>query len=160
MLATDIMIIEDDPDVRSALVELLADEGYPTRAVSNGAEALGELEHAAPRLILLDLLMPVMDGWTFRAHQLDDPEWARIPVVVLSAIAGVESAASLAADAYLAKPAFAERVLGIVSALYNPTTTCGSCGRAVLPRRFGDVAFCRRCMDEATDTERDVGGGD
>ncbi|MGE0872223.1 MAG: response regulator [Kofleriaceae bacterium] len=160
MRARDIMVVEDDPDVRAALVEMLSDEGYPTRAAANGAEALTELAREAPQLIVLDLMMPVMDGWAFRARQLARPEWAQIPVIVMSAMTGTDYTASLGADAYLPKPAFAERVLGVIGALYRPASSCPSCGRAVMPRGYQTAAFCPECLDESTDPERDVGGED
>src|SRR5262245_49019085 len=117
-----IMIVDDDDDIRSSLVDLLRDDGYRTRCARNGIEALMQLEARPPDLILLDLVMPVMDGWTFRKIQLGTPELAQIPVVVMSGLADVETTAELVADAYLSKPAVAERILGIVGALCSPIT--------------------------------------
>ena len=82
-----ILIIEDDADLREALVEALRDEGYEAAGAMHGREALDRLrrETVRPCLILLDLTMPVMNGWQFRAEQSRDSALSGIPVVVLSA---------------------------------------------------------------------------
>jgi CheY-like chemotaxis protein len=82
-----ILIIDDDASIRELLVEVLEEEGYPVQSASNGEEALSILRTLPklPKLILLDLMMPVMDGWAFRQEQLQDPLLIGIPVVVLSA---------------------------------------------------------------------------
>ena len=82
-----VLIVEDDRDVRDSLIEVLEDEGVYVASASNGAEAIGFLREAIilPRLILLDLMMPVMDGRQFRVAQLKDPKWAVVPVVVMTA---------------------------------------------------------------------------
>jgi CheY-like chemotaxis protein len=82
-----VLIVEDDRDVREALVEVLEEEGFGVAAASNGVEALGYLREAIvlPRLILLDLMMPVMDGRQFRCEQLKVPQWRSVPVFVMTA---------------------------------------------------------------------------
>jgi CheY-like chemotaxis protein len=91
MAAHPILIVDDDTDVREVLGDLLADEGYETRMCSNGRIALDLLRGgASPRLILLDLMMPVMDGWQFRAEQLRDAALRDIPVVVMTASRGID----------------------------------------------------------------------
>jgi CheY-like chemotaxis protein len=82
-----ILIVEDEPPIRDVLAEILEDEGYRVSTVSNGMEALTYLRQQAdrPRLILLDLGMPVMTGWEFREEQLRDATLKDIPVVVMSA---------------------------------------------------------------------------
>jgi CheY-like chemotaxis protein len=81
-----VLIVEDDPDVREALAIFLESEGYLVLQANDGREALDVLQTARNVcLILLDLFMPVMDAWAFRAAQLADPELASIPVIVLSA---------------------------------------------------------------------------
>ena len=80
-----ILIVEDDADLRDSLADLLMEEGYQVAGASNGQEALDYLRHAAPPcLILLDLMMPVMNGWEFRAAQEQDPSLSSIPVIVVS----------------------------------------------------------------------------
>ncbi|WP_437735538.1 response regulator [Sorangium sp. So ce1335] len=81
-----IFVVEDDRGVSEALVEVLSDEGYEVMTAGNGAEALARLREApTPALIVLDLMMPVMDGYAFRAEQLRTPAIADIPVIVLTA---------------------------------------------------------------------------
>ena len=81
-----ILIVEDDSDLREALSAVLRDEGYTVAMAADGREALDRLRRQwRPSLILLDLTMPVMNGWQFRAEQRQDPDLSGIPVVVLSA---------------------------------------------------------------------------
>jgi len=81
-----ILVVEDDDLLREAMVVELESHGFPVRTATNGEEALFALQRSPrPSLIMLDLMMPVMDGWKFRAHQLEDPDLASIPVIVLSA---------------------------------------------------------------------------
>ena len=82
-----ILVVDDDPDIRDSLREVLEDEGYEVATVGNGREALDYLKQASPRpcVILLDLMMPVMDGWQFRREQKLHPEIAEIPLVVITA---------------------------------------------------------------------------
>jgi CheY-like chemotaxis protein len=86
-----VLVVDDDQDVREALVDALQDLGHQVMKAENGADALDRLAGAdpLPGLIILDLMMPVMDGFAFRAAQLADPRWAAIPVVVLSAQTGL-----------------------------------------------------------------------
>lgn len=88
-----IWVIEDDQGVSDALAGVLSDEGYAVMTARNGAEALARLRDApAPALIVLDLMMPVMDGYAFRAEQLRTPALADVPVVVLTAGAAPRAA--------------------------------------------------------------------
>ena len=83
----DILLVDDDDYLRTAVLDLLASDDYTAVGVPNGLEALEWLGSAErpPRLILLDLMMPVMDGWQFRKEQLKNPLFASIPVAILSA---------------------------------------------------------------------------
>jgi len=115
-----ILVVDDDLAIRQTMAELLEDEGYEVACAANGADALAQLAAAAaPSVILLDLTMPVMDGWTFRTAQRSDPRLARIPTVVLSASHGADprSVAVLAPDAFLAKPFDLDRLFATVRAL-------------------------------------------
>jgi CheY-like chemotaxis protein len=110
-----VLIVEDDADLRTMMAELLTLEGYTAAAVANGREALDYLldGHDQPSVILLDLMMPVMDGWEFRRAMKDDPKLADLPVIVLSALdqsiaRGVDSVA------YLKKPLDFDRLLTLV----------------------------------------------
>jgi len=102
-----VLIVEDDEDIRSALVEVLEDGNYRLLQAANGAAALQELRAAdpAPCVILLDVMMPVMDGRQFRAEQQSDPGLSGIPVVVITAHAdATRTAAQMAAAGFLSKP--------------------------------------------------------
>jgi CheY-like chemotaxis protein len=109
-----VLLVEDDIDVRATVCELLAEEGYSVVVARNGEEALGYLRRAAilPQLVLLDLFMPVMDGWQFRAEQKRDVRLAEIPVVVYSAHKGRET---IDAAAVLPKPVSLTELLETVA---------------------------------------------
>ena len=115
-----ILVIEDDLDIRDSLLEILDIEGYSVVPAANGREAierLSELENNLPNLILLDLMMPVMDGFEFRREQLAHKTWSTIPVVVMSADANVKQkleATGGPVPAYLKKPVNLDDVLGTV----------------------------------------------
>jgi CheY-like chemotaxis protein len=82
-----VLIVEDDEPIRDAMRDVLEDGGYPTRCAVNGEEALKILaEEPRPQLILLDLMMPVMNGWELLRALRESATLARIPVVVLSAL--------------------------------------------------------------------------
>jgi CheY-like chemotaxis protein len=80
-----ILVVEDDPDSRWMLEELLKGEGYAAVVASHGEEALEVAREHQPCLILLDLMMPVLDGRGFRREQVKDPEISEIPVIIVSA---------------------------------------------------------------------------
>ncbi len=89
-----ILIVDDDPDIRDALEELLEDRGFSVLGASNGAEALNLLRtlHVPPSIILLDVMMPVMDGYGFLEERRRDPSLSRIPVAIITAGQGVDLA--------------------------------------------------------------------
>ena len=113
----NILVVDDDAALRNTLIEALEGEGYRTTSASNGLEALERLrgEKTAPAVILLDMMMPVMDGWAFRDEQQRDPQLAEIPVVVFSAQGNVkEMASEVSASAYLKKPVTLKELLAIL----------------------------------------------
>jgi CheY-like chemotaxis protein len=102
-----ILIVEDNPDGRVVLEDLLLLLGYQVVTAANGVEALDVLKQGRiPSLILLDLSMPEMNGWEFRERQKQDPVWAEIPVIVMSAVATRSEVerSGLDAVAFLDKP--------------------------------------------------------
>ena len=103
--AGPILLVEDDRDLRDSIKEALEDEGYAVVGATDGVDAIEHLRTggALPRLILLDLMMPRMNGYQFREAQLANPSWASIPVVVLSADPRPKAGA-LGATAHLRKP--------------------------------------------------------
>jgi CheY-like chemotaxis protein len=83
--APTILIIEDDPDFRFAISQIVRDEGYRVETAPDGKAALDKLRWGLrPRLILLDLRMGIMNGWDFRTEQKKDPALAGIPVVAMT----------------------------------------------------------------------------
>jgi CheY-like chemotaxis protein len=112
-----ILIIDDEDDIRDAIAELLEAEGYNVVVARDGSEAIAHLAAGAHgvSLILLDLMMPNIDGWTFRRQQLADPSTAAIPVVIMSAAYDVRAAAaSLAVSDFLVKPIKLSSLLNVV----------------------------------------------
>jgi len=110
---TTILVVEDDADALEALGDLLESHGYLVASARNGAEALEVLGRSPlPNLIVLDLLMPTMDGWEFRRRQKNDPRIAKIPVVVVSASS---AAKPIDADSILRKPVDIDRLLETVA---------------------------------------------
>ena len=108
-----ILIVEDDPDALEALGDLLSSHGYGVASAHHGGEALELLGRSPlPNVIVLDLLMPTMDGWEFRRRQKNDPRIAHIPVIVVSASS---AAKPIDADSILRKPVDIDRLLETVA---------------------------------------------
>ena len=110
-----VLIVEDDEDLREMMAHLLTLEGFDAATASNGREALEYLQTCQPELILLDLMMPVMDGWEFRRQQQADPKLAPVPVIVLSALDQAR-ATNVDAAAFLKKPLDFDHLLDLVRA--------------------------------------------
>jgi DNA-binding response OmpR family regulator len=105
--APSILIVDDDDDMRNLLTHLLKREGYEVLNAIHGEQAMSLLAKAPklPSLILLDLRMPVMDGWKFRTVQRADKRYQDIPVVVVTSVQTAEKdMASIQASAFLKKP--------------------------------------------------------
>lgn len=112
-----VLIVEDEADVRESLAVILESEGYRVLEAAHGGEALDRLRTAdgSVCLILLDLFMPIMNGWAFRNEQLKDPALAVIPVVVITAdAAAARSARGLGVVDAMTKPLDFERLLALV----------------------------------------------
>jgi CheY-like chemotaxis protein len=113
-----ILVVEDDADILRVILQVLGDEGHAVRGAANGRVALEMLRQAdatPPRLILLDLMMPLMDGWAFRAEQLRDPALADIPVILLTADgSAVEKAQLMKCAGALRKPVELDALLTAV----------------------------------------------
>jgi two-component system response regulator MprA len=111
-----VLVVEDDYDMQDAISESLENEGHEATCVSNGREALDYLRSGNPVcVILLDLMMPVMNGWEFRQRQLQSADLASIPVVVVTADGhAAEKAQELSADGFLRKPLIATDLLSTV----------------------------------------------
>jgi DNA-binding response OmpR family regulator len=112
-----LLLVEDDPDIRETIAEVLVEEGYSVVSAKHGGEGLAALENAKepPAIILLDLMMPVMDGIAFREEQLKNPAWVGVPVIVLSADrTSRDKAAAMGAQGYLQKPFDIHELLELV----------------------------------------------
>jgi CheY-like chemotaxis protein len=112
-----VLIVDDDVAVCAFLFELLTDEGYTVAVAANGQAALTYLWRATqlPCLILLDLHMPIMNAWDFRAAQLLDPALAHIPVILFSTVPNLEQVArELGAERALPKTIDIENILAVV----------------------------------------------
>ncbi len=112
-----VLVVDDDPGIREALADLLGEEGYQVVTAMNGVEALDKLREpsqARPCVILLDLMMPHMNGHQFFAEQQQDRALASIPIVVISADGAVRQKAAQFGGEFLAKPVRIERVLEVI----------------------------------------------
>ncbi|HEY8757105.1 MAG TPA: response regulator [Candidatus Limnocylindria bacterium] len=101
--ARPILVVDDDPEILAMLRDFLESEGLAVRTAANGAEALEALDHVAPALILLDMRMPVVDGWAFaeRFHE----RALTYPIVVMTAAESARRwAEEIGATGYIAKP--------------------------------------------------------
>lgn len=115
-----VLIVEDDPEIRRLLHRVLTKQGYPVMEAPHGEAALELLAGGVlPGVILLDLYLPVMDGWEFRQAQLKDPRLASLPVVVISAAADV-LIAPLDAEQVMKKPLDLPRLLQVVAGFCAP----------------------------------------
>lgn len=115
------LVVDDDADIRETMAGVLEDEGYEVRLAEDGRAALAVLETCAPQVIVLDLMMPVMNGEEFRQNQLRDPALASIPVIVISAAYDAPVVASkLKADGFLPKPTRATDFLRAVHRIASP----------------------------------------
>lgn len=110
-----VLVVDDDPDILDAVCDILEGEGYRVARARHGLEALDRVREERPALILLDLMMPVMDGMSF-AHTLRERRLADdVPIIVISADGNPQKAASLGARGFLAKPFDIQALLDHVS---------------------------------------------
>jgi two-component system, OmpR family, alkaline phosphatase synthesis response regulator PhoP len=117
---TSVLVVDDEPQVVWMLQFSLEAEGFQTFAARDGRTALDELRQHRPQLMLLDIMMPVMDGWSVLQEIRDLPEGERPHVVVVSARASLRDrakAAELGAEAFVAKPFNVDDLLGVLNRL-------------------------------------------
>lgn len=111
--APKILVVDDDESTRNSVREILEDDGYRVETASNGQEAIEKLEGGdLPALILLDLMMPVMDGWQFLSHQKTRPTPRHVPIVLLSGMAFIRDAPGVAD--FLSKPIRPDALLSCI----------------------------------------------
>jgi DNA-binding response OmpR family regulator len=114
------LVVDDDPDIRDLLVSVLLDDGYEAKPARNGREALAILEGWQAHVVILDLMMPVMDGWTF-AEQMQQ-RW-NIPIIVLSAATDLKRHAErLKAAAAVPKPFDLDTLLPRIASVVGGAT--------------------------------------
>src|SRR5437867_6259834 len=106
-MAPEVLVVEDEPDIRALIVHHLTRDGFRCRTAADGTEALTRLRAAAPDLIVLDLMLPGIDGLEVTRRLRAEPAWSAVPIIMLTAkadevdrVVGLE----LGADDYVAKP--------------------------------------------------------
>ena len=112
-----VLVVDDDPDILDAICDILEAEGYRVSRARHGVEALEQVDGERPDVILLDLMMPVMDGVAFSQALRQRPAVSDIPIVVISADGNPQRAASVGATGYLAKPFDIEALLSQVAGI-------------------------------------------
>ncbi|MCS6944575.1 MAG: response regulator [Sutterellaceae bacterium] len=115
-----ILIADDEPNIVTALEFLLHRAGYEVRSVSNGADALAQVEAFAPDLVLIDIMMPQASGYEVCQKIRERPQWNHIKVVIVSAKgreAEVSKGLSLGADLYVTKPFATQELIAAIDRL-------------------------------------------
>ncbi len=112
-----VLVVDDDPDILEAICDILEAEGYRVARARHGEEALERVEAQRPDVILLDLMMPVMDGVAFAQALRLRPAVSDVPIVVISADGNPQRAAAVGATGYLAKPFDIEALLTQVAGI-------------------------------------------
>lgn len=115
-----ILIVDDDDDFREALAEVLSQAGYPVQQAENGEVALARAAEEAPGIVLLDLKMPVLDGWGVVERLRKDPKSAHIPILILSAYGFEWESELLGAQGYVPKSVGTEEILERVRRAAGP----------------------------------------
>jgi CheY-like chemotaxis protein len=112
-----VLIVEDDRDLRDLMVVLLQSSGYETMTAENGKVGLAKMYQRRPCAVLLDLMMPVMDGFTFRKHQLEDPSLAPVPILCVTAMYNPKDVERKLSAKCLGKPVDFDQLLDEVSTM-------------------------------------------
>jgi len=122
-MAKSILVVDDTPDLLESIREFLVMEGYQVATAVNGQDGLSKLEGMTPDLIITDLLMPVMDGFTFIEHVKENKKLAQIPIIIFSAKPQKENAPraeALGIKRFIIKPSPLEDLLQSVEELVHP----------------------------------------
>jgi two-component system alkaline phosphatase synthesis response regulator PhoP len=118
-----VLIVDDEPNIVTALEFLLKRSGYDVRLASNGAEALEQVEAYRPDLVLMDVMMPIKSGFEVCQRMRERPEFAQIKIVMLSAKgteAEINKGLSLGADLYITKPFSTQELVATINRLFEP----------------------------------------
>jgi len=115
-----ILVVDDDDDFREALCEVLREAGYPAQEAENGEVALRRIAEEAPGMVLLDLKMPVLDGWGVIERMRQDPKSAHVPILILSAYGFEWESELLGAQGYVPKSVGTQEILDRVRRAAGP----------------------------------------
>ena len=129
-----VLVVEDDSAIRSLLHDVLRDSGYTVATAQSGHEALERMRDQRPDLVLLDLMLPGMNGWTFLRTRERDRDLANVPILVISAAgpSGTGHAQELGAPVFLHKPFDIAELLTEVNRLCSgPVRQCAWCGQVM-----------------------------
>lgn len=129
-----VLIVEDDADIRSLLVTFFKMNEFEVESACNGVDAIAKLKSVEklPQLIVLDLMMPDMDGAQFRKHQLSEPLWSDIPVVIMSADSRIqEKARDMKVEHYLKKPVDIDAIMQMVEKCIPSASASESNGSSI-----------------------------
>lgn len=121
-----VLIVDDEPNIVTALEFLLKRSGYEVRLATNGAEALEQVEAFRPDVVLMDVMMPIKSGFEVCQRMRERPELAQIKIVMLSAKgseAEVSKGLSLGADLYITKPFSTQELVTTINRLFEPDGT-------------------------------------
>ncbi len=109
-----VLVVDDEPDLRELYCVNLEEAGHEVLTASNGAEGLGVVERESPDIVLVDLMMPLMDGYEFLQHLRRMPGLQRTPAIVVSAIATGGFSRKVGASGFVAKPFDADELVSVV----------------------------------------------
>lgn len=138
MLRRRVLLVEDDAELRDALGDALREQHHEVISVEDGVEALREAREHRPDVVVLDLMMPAMDGWEFRVEQRRDPKLADIPVVAISANRG-PVAAAIDADLYVPKPLDADVLMEAIELVIENARRRAERGRVAEGERIAAI---------------------
>ena len=120
LASKDVLVVEDEAYLCELIGDVIESEGHTVRKASNGLEALERLRERKPQLILLDLMMPIMDGWEFMEVLRANPEWDGMPIVIITAIYDVKrTQEETGAKAVITKPFDIDQITEIVRLYAN-----------------------------------------
>jgi CheY-like chemotaxis protein len=123
MKRPSVLVVDDDPTIRGAVVVTLQSRGYEVREAGDGCEAMDRVREGIPALILLDIMMPCLDGWEVKQRLNHDPVTATVPVVSMTALANSDAydrAGELGFVAHLEKPFRFDQLIAVVEGSIRP----------------------------------------
>ena len=119
-VSKDVLVVEDESYLCELLSDVIESEGHTARKASNGLEALERMKERKPQLVLLDLMMPIMDGWEFMEALRANPQWDGVPIVIITAIYDVKrTQEETGARAVITKPFDIDQITEIVRLYAN-----------------------------------------